>query len=188
MTITYRIAARMSSPFYSQRVLPCRPHRLQVGRSIFVRFKHRLTNDFQVVHDSLRANLRYDDQVNVSGPHVGCQQIPSALPGSAPVMPAAPLRDGFRLTHPALVHVLAFSRHPLRIRLQQAASKMPIVAIDGSRFVTMQVAAVASKSDEIGTGVFMASFQTLPGGRGSFECLYTWTTRLASTLINHHFN
>jgi hypothetical protein len=110
-----------------------------------------------------RANLRCNDQVNV------CRAAAHGLPtdssrasGSAPVRPIALFRDGCHLSHTALGPCAGVLVLLAEIRLQQPASKVPVIAIDRSRFVTMQMAPVAGEGDEIVHRRDRAIFQPLP--------------------------
>lgn len=106
-------------------------------------------NGLHVVHDSLWANLRCYDQMHVTGTHVGCPEIPTTLAAALHNCLQHHLSPDFVQTVRHLLHTPMCSAHALRIRLEQPAPKEPMTSIDRSRIVTVQVASVAGKGDEI---------------------------------------
>jgi len=128
----------------------------------------------EVVHDSLEARLRFHHDVNVMGAHMGGQRAPVALAAALPQrgqhrLPAASVHSIRRLVHPS-----PLCGNPLRIGLDQRATRQIMPAIDGARFIAVQVAAVTGECNQVNHREDLDSVGTAPCGRGS-----AWYARYA---------
>ncbi len=102
----------------------------------------------EFIHDPLRANLGFDDYMNVGRPHMCGQQAPASICA----VPPQRLQNGFaplavkfigRLRHP-----FALNRRTAWIVFQKAVARNIVIPIDGAGFA-MKVRAVTRKSNEI---------------------------------------
>jgi len=105
---------------------------------------------FHIVHDPFRSNLRFHYQVDVIGADMRRQQLPLLL--EAPLLqgvqdhvPAAPIQPIWWL-----VHVLPFRPLEGRIGSQQTVSRQVVVPMHGTCWISVQVAAIAGKCNQIG--------------------------------------
>ena len=121
----------------------------------------------EVIHHSLGASLRFHHDVNVVGPHVGGQQAPVALAASLQQGGQHRLSAASVHTIRRLIHPLSLGGNPLRIGFDHTAPGQIMPSIDGTRFIAVQVAAVASERDQVDHRNVVDSVSTAPYGRGS---------------------
>ena len=99
--------------------------------------------------DLLGRDIGFQDCVHVSGPHMRRKQIPSAilavlLDSAQNGRPTFVIEEIRRLEHP-----LAVGQSALCIGLHQAAAELIVSPVDGARFISVKVGAVACERDEI---------------------------------------
>ena len=114
----------------------------------------------EVVHDSLRASLRFHYDVNMVGAHVRSQQVPVALRAALPQGSQHCIPAAFVHAIGRLIHELPLGGSPLRIGGDHPAPVQIMPSIHGTAFVAMYEAAVTSECDQVGQ-------LTAPCGRGS---------------------
>ena len=149
LSITYASAARTSSRFHSQRVLPCRAHLFRSAGSNPNSFKRRLAKDFRSFINSLGLRFRVDQDVNVIRPDMSRKQVPATIrttrnDGCEHGLPAVFIQEVRRL-----IHLVACPGNPFCVGLNHTASGQIVGPIDRAACIAMEMATIASERNQI---------------------------------------
>jgi hypothetical protein len=109
---------------------------------------------FEIAHEFLRPIVRFHDRVNVIGPYMRSQQIPSAMQTDLTNGVKYSLAESSVQEIRSLVHQSAFGFSALRMSFQHSASRQIVALVDGTRFIAVQMIAIAGECYEISRGLF----------------------------------
>ena len=103
----------------------------------------------EIVRNSFRPNIRLHHRMQVIGPHMRCQQNPTAINTNLPQrlqygLPAATVEQIWRMCH-----ALPFLRSAPRICFQQSASGQIVAPVYRARLITVVVRPVTGERNQV---------------------------------------